>query len=94
MPANNSLLDTNLNVGPYFDDFDPGLNYSKILFKPSTAVQVRELNQIQTILQNQIATFGKDIYKDGSVIGGGCQLTYDNKYSYVKLNDTYANTTA
>ena len=69
MPANNSLLDTNLNVGPYFDDFDPGLNYSKILFKPSTAVQVRELNQIQTILQNQIATFGKDIYKDGSVIG-------------------------
>jgi hypothetical protein len=94
MAANNSLLDTNLSTSPYFDDYDPAKNFAKILFKPRTAVQTRELNQIQSILQNQISIFGKDIYKDGSVIGGGCQLTYDNSYSFVKLNDTYANSTA
>jgi hypothetical protein len=94
MPANNSLLDTNLSTSPYFDDYDPTKNFQKILFKPRTAVQTRELNQIQSMIQNQISTFGKDIYKDGSVIGGGCALTYDNNYSFVKMRDTYANTTA
>lgn len=93
MATNNSLLDTNLNISPYFDDYDPTKQYYKILFKPRTAVQVRELNQLQTILQNQIASFGQNIFKEGSVIKG-CAFTFDNKYSYVKLSDTYANTTA
>ena len=42
------------NTKPYFDDFDDSKNYHKILFKPSFAVQARELTQIQTISQNQI----------------------------------------
>jgi hypothetical protein len=91
--ANTTLLETNLNVSPYFDDFDPTKQYYKVLFKPGTAVQVRELNQLQSILQNQIASFGQNIFKEGSVIKG-CSFTFDNDYSYVKLNDTYANTTA
>ena len=84
---------TDLNVSPYFDDFDARNQYYKVLFKPGTAVQVRELNQLQTILQNQIASFGQNIFKEGSVIKG-CSFTFDNNYDYVKLNDTYANTTA
>lgn len=93
MPSNNSLLDTNLNISPYSDDFDPKKQYYKILFKPSTAVQVRELNQLQTILQNQITSFGQNIYKEGSVIKG-CSFTFDNNLNYVKLRDTYANGTS
>ena len=93
MPSNTSLLDTNLNIKPYFDDYDPTKQYYKILFKPSTAVQTRELNQLQTILQNQIASFGQNIFKEGSVIKG-CSFTFDNKYAFVKLRDTYANGTA
>lgn len=88
-----NLLDTDLNVNPYFDDFNATNQYYKVLFKPGSAVQVRELNQIQTILQNQIAAFGQNIFKEGSVIKG-CSFTFDNNYAYVKLLDTYANTTA
>jgi len=88
-----TLLDNNLNISPYFDDFDATKQYYKVLFKPGVAVQVRELNQLQTILQNQIASFGQNIFKEGSVIKG-CSFTFDNNYSYVKLNDTYANSTA
>ena len=45
---------TNLNVSPYFDDFDPNDNYHKVLFKPGYPVQARELTGLQSILQNQI----------------------------------------
>lgn len=93
MASNTSLLDTNLNVSPYFDDYDPTKQYYKVLFKPGTAVQVRELNQLQSILQNQITSFGQNIFKEGSVIKG-CTFTFDNNYNYVKLIDTYANTSA
>jgi hypothetical protein len=46
--------ETNLNVSPYFDDFDPKNEYYKVLFKPGYPVQARELTTIQSILQNQI----------------------------------------
>ena len=34
---------TNLNVSPYFDDFNADDNYYKVLFKPGLPVQAREL---------------------------------------------------
>jgi hypothetical protein len=60
--------ETNLNVSPYFDDFDPQKNYHKILFKPGYPVQARELTGFQSILQNQIEQFGNHIFKEGSVV--------------------------
>ena len=54
---------TNLNVSPYFDDFDPNDNYQKILFKPGYPVQARELTGLQSILQNQIEKFGQHFLK-------------------------------
>ena len=39
-------LDTNFNVSPYFDDYDTEKNFYRLLFRPSTAVQARELTQI------------------------------------------------
>lgn len=60
-----------LGQNPYFDDFDATKNYHRILFRPSYSVQARELTQSQTILQNQIASFGKNIFKDGSIVTGG-----------------------
>ena len=71
------------NQPPYFDDFnavdeETGLsaftkNYHRILFQPTNAVQARELNQLQTSLQNQIAQVGLsqiNAYNGGQVIGG------------------------
>ena len=56
----------NLATNPYYDDFDGTKNFYRILFKPGTPVQARELTQIQTILQNQIKRFANHIFVDGS----------------------------
>ena len=61
-------MTTNLNVNPYNDDFDSSKNFAQILFKPSYAVQARELTQSQSILRNQIKNFGDSIYQQGSVV--------------------------
>lgn len=78
---------TNLNTNPYFDDFDSSKNFYKVLFNPAKPVQSRELNTIQSILQNQIESFGSHIFKEGSVvIPGG--ISYDSEYSAVIVNST------
>ena len=56
---------TNLNVSPYFDDFDADNNYYKVLFKPGYPVQARELTQVQSILQNQIKRSAQYFLEDG-----------------------------
>ena len=61
-------INRDLNVDPYFDDYDLEKQFYKVLFKPSFAVQARELTQLQTILQNQIEQFGDHIFKEGSII--------------------------
>jgi len=83
-------LQTDLSVSPYYNDFDQAKNYYQVLYRPATAVQVRELNAMQTIQQDQINKFGRSVYKEGSVIEG-CSFTFDNRYSYVKIGDTFSN---
>ena len=83
-------LQTDLSRSPYFDDYDTNKNFYKILYRPSVAVQARELNQMQTILQDQIDKFGRHVFKEGSVIEG-CSFTFDDNYNYVKIKDSYAN---
>jgi Domain of unknown function (DUF4815) len=78
---------TTLREAPYYDDYDEAAGYYRVLFKPSVAVQTRELTQLQTILQNQIERFGENIYRTGTVIKG-CSLVGDSSYYYVKLFDT------
>ena len=86
-------LQTDLSRSPYFDDYDSTKNFYRVLYRPSVALQTRELNQMQTILQDQIDKFGRHIFKEGSVIEG-CSFTFDSTYSYVKIQDNYANSTA
>lgn len=83
---------TNYNVNPYYDDYDEGKQFYRILFRPGRAVQARELTQIQTSLQKQIERFGKSIYKEGSIVVPGGQYI-DRQYYYVKLTSSFgANT--
>lgn len=82
-----------LNVEPYFDDFEPvavDKNYHRILFKPSVAVQARELTQIQSILQNQIERFGDNILVEGTIVKGG-NFVEINPLPYVKILDNDVN---
>jgi hypothetical protein len=78
---------TNLNISPYYDDFDADREFYKVLFNPGKPIQARELTTLQSILQNQIESFGSNIFKEGSmVIPGG--ITYDSQFYAVKLNTT------
>ena len=75
----------NLDTSPYFDDFDADKDFYKVLFKPGFPVQARELTTLQSILQNQISSFGEHFFKEGSmVIPGG--ITYNPKYDAVVLS--------
>jgi len=76
---------TNLNISPYYDDFDPEKNFYKVLFKPGAPVQARELTTLQSLLQDQIQSFGSHMFKEGSVIIPG-GISYDGQFYAVKLN--------
>jgi hypothetical protein len=76
---------TNFNVSPYYDDFDPDKNYYRVLFKPGYPIQARELTTIQSSLQNQLESFGSNIFKEGSVVIPG-SINYDPYYYSVKIN--------
>lgn len=78
----------NFNTDPYYDDFNDENNFHHILFKPGVAVQARELNQIQSILQDQVSKFGSHIFRDGSRVLGG-EIFLDDKVKAVRLKPTY-----
>ena len=80
--------ETNLNVAPYFDDFDPQSNYYSVLFKPAYPVQARELNNLQSILQNQVEQFGNHVFKEGAKVIPG-QTTYLSDYQAVQIEETF-----
>ena len=82
-------LETNFNLSPYWDDFEASAklkDYHRVLFKPGVAVQTRELNQLQSILQAQVQRFGDNIYEEGTIITG-CEFQYDANVAFVKLRD-------
>ena len=93
--ANVTALTTDFNVTPYYDDYDANKGYYRILFKPGYAVQARELTQMQTVLQEQIQRFGRNIFKDGTIVIPGAfyletnaGLTAGRAARYVKILDT------
>lgn len=71
---------------PYFDDFDEDKGFVQVLFRPKFPVQTRELNQLQTILQNQIGILGDSFFEDGSRVFGG-ETQFNTKASFVKLKE-------
>lgn len=81
----------NLNVFPYFDDFNSDKGYQKILFHPAKPVQARELTQLQSILQDQIKHHGDHVFKNGTVVIPG-HVFYDDKIKFLKLETVYNQT--
>ena len=79
---------TNLNVAPYFDDFEPVSDYHQVLFKPGYPVQARELNNLQSILQNQIEKFGQHFFQEGGKVIPG-NVSYSRNYTGVQINTNF-----
>ncbi len=80
---------TDLNVSPYYDDFDEADNFHRVLFRPGFAIQARELTQLQSILQSQVERHGSHMFKEGSIVIPG-QLSYSNDFPTLQLASTFA----
>ena len=84
---------TDLNIAPYYDDFDKEDNFHRVLFRPGFAIQARELTQLQSIMQNQIERFGRHMFQEGTVVIPG-QVTYSKAVTNVQLATTFAGETS
>ena len=78
----------NLNVAPYFDDFNEEDNFVKTLFRPGFAIQARELTQLQSALQNQIERHGNHIFQEGAMVIPGQISLVD--VATLKLTSTFS----
>ena len=86
---------TDLNVAPYYDDFDKDQNFVRTLFRPGFAIQARELTQLQSVLQNQIEQGFSHMFKDGTVVipGQSTFLGGKNAARYVRIQSTFGGET-
>jgi len=78
----------NLNISPYYDDYDEDKKFARILYRPGRAVQARELTQGQSIQQKQIQRFANFFFRQGSIVQG-CEQSVDLNMDYVKLQDNF-----
>lgn len=69
---------------PYYDDYDETKQFYRVLFRPSFAVQARELTQLQTIFQKQIERIGDFLFREGAMVVPG-HATLDRNYNYIRL---------
>jgi len=76
-----------LAASPFFDDYDAQKDFLRVLFRPGRAVQARELNQLQSILQMQVERFANHIFKDGSIVYGGGTTIDTISARYLKMEE-------
>lgn len=72
------------NDNIYNDDFDPSKTYCKIMYRAARPVQVRELTQMQSILQYQIASNASFMFKDGQAVNGA-KISYSLDQPTMKI---------
>jgi len=87
------MTKVNLNQYPYYDDYDENKKFYRILFRPGRAIQTRELNQLQSLLQKQIERVGAHLFEQGAqVIPGDKEgVKYINNYGFIKIAGTDGN---
>ena len=78
-------LTANTLKSKYRDDFDIEKGYHRILFNNERHLQARELTQLQTIIQEELAIFGRNMFKEGAAANpGGAKI--DRKIQFIKLD--------
>ena len=58
------------------------------MFKPGYPIQARELNNLQSILQNEVEKFGLHFFKEGAKVIPG-NIGYTPRYSGIQLNNDF-----
>ena len=82
----------NLNVSPYYDDFDANKKFNRVVFKPGVAVQARELTQMQDYFYETIKDFADYMFVDGATVRGASGEP--NVVDFIKVNDTDSDSNA
>lgn len=77
-------MSTQFPTSPYFDDFSADKNFYKMLFRPGYALQTRELNQLQSMLQSQTEAMSNHLFKDGAMVIPG-YISQDLNCDCIKL---------
>lgn len=80
-------IQQNLNVSPYYDDFDRNKNYYATLFKPGYALQARELTALQSSISDQIEQLAGKFLSPGDVVTPG-EYAFAKPVAYVKIRST------
>jgi hypothetical protein len=70
----------------YKDDFNDSANFYRILFNSGKALQARELTQMQTIIQEEVAKFARNIFKEGAAVRAGAATL--QIFKFIKLDTT------
>lgn len=81
-----STMTTDLGLAPYWTSVDRRKRYHKVLFKPTMALQSREVNELQVLLQDQVDRVCSHLFQEGSRVKGG-DFAYNNQLAYVKVKD-------
>ncbi len=77
------IKDTFLNI--YRDDYADSDNYYKVLFNNGRALQQRELNQMQTIINKDIGALSEYVFKPGAAVTGASSH-FQPSANFIKLN--------
>lgn len=74
-------------LSTYNDDYTDSDHYHRILFNSGRALQSRELTQMQTIIQKEIARMARFLFKEGAIFStsAGAVFADTNAVRYVKL---------
>jgi len=69
----------------YKDDWNKLNSYHKVLFNGGRALQARELNEMQSIIQAEISRLGTNLFKEGALVNPG-NVTLNTQLEYVRLD--------
>ena len=78
------------NIDNYYNTFDPTKGYTELLFRAGKVLQSKEVNELQSVLKQQIRNVGNTILTDGDKIEG-CQLVIDGTKATVTRGKLYLN---
>ena len=78
----------------YKDDFADSAGYHRVLFNSGRALQGRELNQLQNILQTQITRMANNIFMDGAAISPKSSGAGTDIVDYVIVDELFQDPSA
>lgn len=73
-----------LNIAPYYDDYDSTKQYTQLLAIPGRVAQAREITQLQTNLKDMIRSIGNEVFEEGTVIDG-CDYFIDKEEKTITI---------